>query len=87
MDAVVGVQECGLAYMKGDYAHSGFPEIAYSRYAQSLVQKGYKVARVEQTETPSMMEERIKKCKLLRCMGKFWSGKIKTLTIFTCCLI
>ena len=64
MDAVIGVQECGLAYMKGDYAHSGFPEIAYSRYAQSLVQKGYKVARVEQTETPSMMEERVKNCKL-----------------------
>jgi len=62
MDAVIGVQECGLAYMKGDYAHSGFPEIAYSRYAQSLVQKGYKVARVEQTETPAMMEERMKKC-------------------------
>ena len=65
MDAVIGVQECGLAYMKGDYAHSGFPEIAYSRYAQSLVQKGYKVARVEQTETPSMMEERVKKCKFV----------------------
>ena len=67
MDAVIGVQECGLAYMKGDYAHSGFPEIAYSRYAQSLVQKGYKVARVEQTETPSMMEERVKRCKLVQC--------------------
>ena len=64
MDAVVGVQECGLAYMKGNYAHSGFPEIAYSRYAQSLVQKGYKVARVEQTETPAMMEERVKNCEL-----------------------
>ena len=28
-----------------------------------LVQKGYKVARVEQTETPQMMEERVKKSK------------------------
>ena len=42
MDAVVGVQELGLMYMKGDWAHSGFPEIAFGRYAQTLVQKGYK---------------------------------------------
>ena len=104
MDAVVGVQELGLIFMKGSFAHSGFPEIAFSRYAQTLVQKGYKyvhlvcvfvcvylfvclfvfiylfvclciftclfvcvfvccfrVARVEQTETPQMVEERVKK--------------------------
>ena len=42
MDAVVGVQELGLTYMKGVFAHSGFPEIAFGRYAQTLVQKGYK---------------------------------------------
>lgn len=42
MDAVLGVQELGLAYMKGDFAHSGFPEIAFGRYAQTLIQKGYK---------------------------------------------
>ena len=58
MDAVVAVKELGLTLMKGDYAHCGFPEIAYSRFADSLVSKGYKVARVEQTETPDMMNER-----------------------------
>ena len=42
MDAVIGVQELGLTFMKGSFAHSGFPEIAFSRYAQTLVQKGYK---------------------------------------------
>ena len=42
MDAVIGVRELGLVYMKGDYAHSGFPEVAFSRYAQTLVQKGYR---------------------------------------------
>ena len=36
----------------------GFPEIAFSRFADSLVSKGYKVGRVEQTETPDMMTER-----------------------------
>ncbi|XP_077517281.1 DNA mismatch repair protein Msh6-like isoform X1 [Amblyomma americanum] len=61
MDAVIGVEELGLVFMKGEFAHSGFPEIAYSRYSEALIQKGYKVARVEQTETPKMMEERCRK--------------------------
>lgn len=60
MDAAIGVKELGLIFMKGEQAHSGFPEIAYSRYADMLIQKGYKVARIEQTETPDMMTERVK---------------------------
>lgn len=47
-------------FCQGEQAHSGFPEIAYSRYADMLIQKGYKVARIEQTETPDMMTERVK---------------------------
>ncbi|KAJ8248293.1 hypothetical protein GJAV_G00240470 [Gymnothorax javanicus] len=58
MDAVVGVSELGLSYMKGTWAHSGFPEIGFARFSDGLVQRGYKVARVEQTETPEMMEAR-----------------------------
>jgi len=46
--------------MQGEYAHSGFPEISYSRYSDMLIQKGFKVARIEQTETPDMMNERLK---------------------------
>ncbi|KAL9963214.1 hypothetical protein ACROYT_G032392 [Oculina patagonica] len=61
MDATVGVKELGLIYMKGTFAHAGFPEIAFGRYSDTLIQKGYKVARVEQTETPEMMKERCKK--------------------------
>ena len=61
MDAVIAVKELGLTFMKGDYAHCGFPEVAFSRFADALVSKGYKVGRVEQTETPDMMAERIKK--------------------------
>ncbi|XP_069811021.1 DNA mismatch repair protein Msh6 [Dendropsophus ebraccatus] len=60
MDAVIGVNELGLMFMKGTWAHSGFPEIAFGRFSDVLVQKGYKVARVEQTETPEMMETRCK---------------------------
>ncbi|RZF36981.1 hypothetical protein LSTR_LSTR004669 [Laodelphax striatellus] len=68
MDAVIGVNELNLTYMKGDFAHSGFPEIAYGRFATTLVEKGFKVARVEQTETPDMMEKR---CKTMGKVTKF----------------
>ena len=63
MDADVGVAELNLIYMKGEVAHAGFPEVAFSRYGSTLVEKGYKVARIEQTETPAMMEERVKALK------------------------
>ncbi|XP_077191229.1 DNA mismatch repair protein Msh6 isoform X3 [Paroedura picta] len=68
MDAVIGVKELGLVFMKGTWAHSGFPEIAFDRFSSVLVQKGYKVVRVEQTETPEMMEAR---CKSLAHPTKF----------------
>lgn len=63
MDATVGVKELGFTYMRGEYAHSGFPEQAYDKMATMLVERGYKVARVEQTENPDMMSERVKKMK------------------------
>lgn len=68
MDAVIGVNELGLTFMKGTWAHSGFPEIGFARFSDGLVQKGYKVARVEQTETPEMMEAR---CKTMSKPTKF----------------
>lgn len=60
MDAVVGVENLNLAYMRGKYAHCGFPEMAFGHFAEKLVRKGYKVARIEQTETPDQLEERCK---------------------------
>uniref|UniRef100_T1IQG1 DNA mismatch repair protein n=1 Tax=Strigamia maritima TaxID=126957 RepID=T1IQG1_STRMM len=80
MDAVIGVTELGLTYMRGNYAHSGFPEIAYGRYADTLVQKGYKVARIEQTETPLMMEERCKKTHRTTKFDKVVSREICRIT-------
>ncbi|CAF1298843.1 unnamed protein product [Adineta ricciae] len=59
MDAITCAPELNLTMMKGDMAHCGFPEKAYSKFADILVTKGYKVARVEQTETPNMMKERL----------------------------
>ncbi|XP_043480249.1 probable DNA mismatch repair protein Msh6 [Leptopilina heterotoma] len=61
MDAVLGVNELNLSYMRGEFAHSGFPEIAYGRFSASLIEKGFKVARVEQTENPEMMSKRVAK--------------------------
>ncbi|KAK2589266.1 hypothetical protein KPH14_007823 [Odynerus spinipes] len=61
MDAVTGVNELNLTYMRGEFAHSGFPEIGYGRFSTSLIEKGYKIARIEQTETPDMMTQRCNK--------------------------
>ena len=58
MDTDIAVKELDLIYMKGEKAHCGFPEIAYSKFASQLVDRGYRVARVEQTETPDMLKER-----------------------------
>ena len=58
MDADVGFKELDLIYMKGYKAHSGFPEVSYGKYSSQLVAKGYRVARIEQTETPEMLKER-----------------------------
>lgn len=49
-------------FFQHEFAHSGFPEIAYGRMAQALTELGFKVARCEQTETPEMMDA--------RCRGK-----------------
>eukprot|EP00978_Attheya_sp_CCMP212_P018533 scaffold50814_cov41-Attheya_sp.AAC.4 len=58
MDADVGVSVLGFSYMKGHVAHAGFPEVGYANFSDKLVRAGYKVARVEQTETPDMMKKR-----------------------------
>jgi DNA mismatch repair protein MSH6 len=60
MDADAAVQVCDgdLNYMKGIVAHCGFPEISYGQFSNRLVSAGYKVARVEQTETPAQLAER-----------------------------
>ncbi|KAB7498351.1 DNA mismatch repair protein Msh6 [Armadillidium nasatum] len=63
MDAILSIQELGLLMMKGDQAHTGFPEIAYGRYSSVLIDKGHKVARVEQVETPEMMEKLVRPTK------------------------
>ncbi|ETW01726.1 hypothetical protein H310_06332 [Aphanomyces invadans] len=65
MDADVGFKELDLNYMKGEKAHSGFPEIAYAKFSATLVSRGYRVARVEQTETPEMMKARGSKSKVV----------------------
>lgn len=43
MDADVGVNELGFTYMRGEFAHSGFPEVSFDKMATILVDRGYKV--------------------------------------------
>lgn len=62
-DADVGVSVLGFAYMKGCDAHAGFPESAYDKFIGMLVERGYRVARVEQTETPAALAQRKKNTK------------------------
>ena len=64
MDADVAVQVMGFNYMKGQDAHAGFPEIAYGNFCERFVKAGYKVARIEQTETPEMLNQRKKRTKV-----------------------
>lgn len=58
MDAIIGVQQLGLAFM-GNKMHSGVPEVALNKFADQLVQLGYKVAIVEQTETERERQHRL----------------------------
>ena len=44
----------------GKKMHVGFPERVINKYASILVKNGYRVAIVEQTETPRELEKRIK---------------------------
>lgn len=77
MDAVIAVNELGILYMKGDYAHAGFPEKAYRKYSDILLQKGYKIGRIEQTETPEQRDER---CKGKKCVDKVVSRELCRIT-------
>uniref|UniRef100_A0A6G1SF33 DNA mismatch repair protein n=1 Tax=Aceria tosichella TaxID=561515 RepID=A0A6G1SF33_9ACAR len=61
-DAVIGVNNLNLMFMKSNEdkpAHAGFPESSFTKYADKLIEKGFKVMRIEQTETPAMLEERV----------------------------
>jgi DNA mismatch repair protein MSH6 len=60
-DAIICQKLLDLNWMGGaKKLHVGFPEKALDKYLVILVNNGFKVAVIEQTETPKMMEERIK---------------------------
>lgn len=44
----------------GDKKRAGFPEQALDKFLGGLVQKGFKVVIVEQTETDKELQERLK---------------------------
>ena len=59
-DAIIGNQVLELNWMGDDpkKLHVGFPEKLLEEKANKLIEAGYKVAVVEQTETPEQMKER-----------------------------
>lgn len=61
VDADVGHKELGLNYTKGgrvDMRCCGVPEQAFDKHTARLIDLGYKVGRVEQTETAIAAEKR-----------------------------
>jgi len=58
MDAHVGAADLGLAYMKGEQPHCGFPEKNYAANAERLARAGHRVVVVEQVETPAQLAAR-----------------------------
>ena len=45
-------------YFQTAFARTGFPQISYRRYAECLMNKGYKLMRLEQVENSEMAMER-----------------------------
>ena len=62
-DAIIGNQILELNWMGNDpkKLHVGFPEKILEEKSRILINEGYKVAVVEQTETPEQLKERVKK--------------------------
>ncbi|KAK2197165.1 bifunctional DNA mismatch repair protein MutS-like [Babesia duncani] len=61
-DACIIQEICSLRWMGSERKpHVGFPERSIHTYAKACVERGYKVVVVEQTETPTQLESRIKK--------------------------
>lgn len=61
VDADIGHKELGLNYTKGgrvDMRCCGIPEQSFDKHTAKLVELGYKVGRVEQTETALAAEKR-----------------------------
>jgi DNA mismatch repair ATPase MutS len=61
-DAIIGNQILNLNWMGNDpkKLHVGFPENALSYRAEKLVNNGFKIAVIEQTETPEQLKNRVK---------------------------
>lgn len=58
MDALVGIEHLNLTKMSGSLLHCGFPEKSCQKYLDILREKGFKVARVEQTESNEARDRR-----------------------------
>lgn len=70
-DAVICQKLLDLNWMGGAAKlHVGFPERVLDKYLRKLVDRGYKVAVIEQIETPRMAEKRVEEIKKVRKVEK-----------------
>ncbi|KAJ8674769.1 hypothetical protein QAD02_010555 [Eretmocerus hayati] len=76
MDAVIAVNEISLFFMKFEYARAGFPEMNHPKWSDILIEKGFKVARIEQTENPDMAAERCKNIENVQKVDKLVKREI-----------
>ena len=60
MDSLIGIEELNLIPMGGSRLHTGFPEKSMQKYRDILCERGYRVARVEQTESNVARNERVR---------------------------
>lgn len=66
-DAIICQKLLDLNWMGGaKKLHVGFPEKALDKYLSVLVKQGFKVAVIEQTETPRQLEQRVEEQKRRR---------------------
>lgn len=61
-DAEICHAKLDLNYMKDDIPHVGFPEKSFTKFADGLVKMGYKVVRIEQTQTAEDAKAKKQKC-------------------------
>lgn len=60
MDSLIGIEELNLSPMAGSRLHTGFPEKSMQKYMDILRERGYRIARVEQTESNTARQERVR---------------------------
>ncbi|XP_058798810.1 probable DNA mismatch repair protein Msh6 isoform X2 [Phymastichus coffea] len=83
MDGVIGANELNLTLidvLKKGFAHTACSAMSYGRMAGILLERGYKVARIEQTETQEKANQRIAGAQQLAKLDKLIRREVCQIT-------